>query len=125
MERSDGFKDMFLLASILLMVSTVFHSSVAVIIRHLKSVPVASLNSSREIVLVIISYLFILIGDIQIYAPTLTEKLKLLLFSKHTNNKGSGIKTMINAGCCVTAQVTLSTFALKLENAGAVAIVDR
>ena len=74
---------MFLLASILLMVSTVFHSSVAVIIRHLKSVPVASLNSSREIVLVIISYLFILIGDIEIYAPTLTEKLKLLLFSKH------------------------------------------
>ena len=73
---------MFLMASILLIVSTVFHSSVAVIIRHLKSVPVASLNSSREIVLVIISYLFILIGDIQIYAPTLTDKLKLLLFSK-------------------------------------------
>ena len=87
---------MFLLASVLLMVSTVFHSSVAVIIRHLKSVPVASLNSSREIVLVIISYLFILIGDIQIYAPTLTEKLKLLLFSKHTNSKlGSGIKIML------------------------------
>ena len=88
---------MFLLASILLMVSTVFHSSVAVIIRHLKSVPVASLNSSREIVLVIISYLFILIGDIQIYAPTLTEKLKLLLFSKHTNNKGSGFIIMLQA----------------------------
>ena len=82
-ERSDGYKDMFLMASILLIVSTVFGSSVSVIIRHLKNVPVASLMSSREIVLVIFSYLFILIGDIQIYAPTLTEKLKLLLFSKH------------------------------------------
>ena len=74
---------MFVLASILLVVSTVMHSCVAIIIRHLKSVPVASLNSSREIVLVIISFLFILIGDIEIYAPTLTDKLKILLFSTH------------------------------------------
>ena len=73
---------MFLVASILLIVSTIFHSSSSVIIRHLRSIPVASLNSSREIVLVIISYLFILIGNIQIYAPNLTDKLKLLLFSE-------------------------------------------
>ena len=77
---SDGYKDMFLLASILLVISTIVHSNVSVIKRYLRKIPIGSMNSSREVILVITSFLFIYIGDINIYAPTLSEKLKLVFF---------------------------------------------
>ena len=80
---SDGYKDMFLLASILLVISTIVHSNVSVIKRHLRKIPIGSMNSSREVILVITSFLFIYIGDINIYAPTWSEKLKLVFFGMY------------------------------------------
>ena len=77
---SEGYKDMFLLASILLVISTIVHSSVSVIKRYLRKIPIGSMNSSREVVLVIMSFLFIYIGNINVYAPSLSEKLKLVFF---------------------------------------------
>ena len=80
---SDGYKDMFLLASILLVISTIVHSNVSVIKRYLRKIPIGSMNSSREVILVITSFLFIYIGDINIYAPTWSEKLKLVFFGMY------------------------------------------
>ena len=77
---SEGYKDMFLLASILLVISTIVHSNVSVIKRYLRKIPIGSMNSSREVVLVIMSFLFIYIGNINVYAPSLSEKLKLVFF---------------------------------------------
>ena len=77
---SEGYKDMFLLAAILLVISTIIHSNVSVIKRYLRKIPIGSMNSSREVILVITSFLFIYIGDIKIYAPSLSEKLKLVFF---------------------------------------------
>jgi len=105
---SEGYKDMFLLASILLVISTIVHSNVSVIKRYLRKIPIGSMNSSREVVLVITSFLFIYIGDINVYAPSWSEKLKLVFF-----------------GCSSVIQVTLGTLALRFEKAGPVSIVDR
>ena len=77
---SEGYKDMFLLASILLVISTIVHSNVSVIKRYLRKIPIGSMNSSREVVLVIMSFLFIYISNINVYAPSLSEKLKLVFF---------------------------------------------
>ena len=121
---SEGYKDMFLLASILLVISTIIHSNVSVIKRHLRKIPIGSMNSSREVVLVITSFLFIYIGDINIYAPTWSEKLKLVFFGKFLYYNLFSV-FMFPAGCSSVIQVTLGTLALRFEKAGPVSIVDR
>ena len=107
-EKGDGYREYFLISSILVMASTILNSICSIIVRHLRKIHVASLTSSREIIFVIITFLVISCAKIDIYQTNTEEKLKILFF---------GVVCLI--------QVTLGIFAVKFEEAGPVALVDR
>ena len=60
-------------------VSTALNSNVAIIIRYLRKIHVASLTSSREIVFVIITFITIFLIDVQLKTPNLMDKLKIVM----------------------------------------------
>ena len=107
-EKGDGYKEHFLISSILVMASTILNSICSIIVRHLRKIHVASLTASREIIFVIITFLVLSCSNIDIYQTNTTEKLKILFF---------GVVCLI--------QVTMGIFALKFEEAGPVSLVDR
>lgn len=106
--EKDGFESYFFVSTILVLVSTALNSNVAIIIRYLRKLPVASLTSSREIVYVIITFITIFLIDVQLKTPNLMDKLKIV---------------MIGVFCLVTQSLTI--VALKVETASLVAVVDR
>ena len=68
-----------MVSTILVFVSTALNSNVAIIIRYLRKLHVASLTSSREIVFVIITFITIFLMDIQLKTPDLMDKLKIVM----------------------------------------------
>ena len=77
--EKEGFEGYFLVSTILVFVSTALNSNVAIIIRYLKKLHVASLTSSREIVFVIITFITIFLIDVQLKTPNLVDKLKIVM----------------------------------------------
>ena len=77
-ERGDGYNDLFLIASIVLIVTTILNSVCSIILRKLRKIHVASLTSSREIIFVIITFLVLSFANIDIYHTNYEEKLKIL-----------------------------------------------
>lgn len=106
--EKEGFEKYFLVSTIVVFVSTAVNSNVAIIIRYLRKIHVASLTSSREIVFVIITFITIFLIDVQLKTPNLMDKLKIV---------------MIGVFCLVTQSLTI--VALKVETASLVAVVDR
>ena len=77
-ERGDGYNDLFLIASIVLIVTTILNSVCSIILRKLRKIHVASLTSSRETIFVIITFLVLSFANIDIYHTNYEEKLKIL-----------------------------------------------
>ena len=85
-ELSDGYKDWFLVSSGLLVLSTAINSNTSIILRHLRKLHVASLNSSREIIFIILIIIIIFVADIQLHTPDNMDKLKLVFFGININH---------------------------------------
>ena len=107
-EKGDGYKEYFLVSSILLILSTILNSITFIILRHLRKIHVASLTASREIIFVIVTFLALSFANIDMHQTNTTEKLKILFF-----------------GIVGLAQIIMVIFAHKFEEAGPLALVDR
>ena len=71
------------MSTILVLVSTALNSNVAIIIRYLRKLHVASLTSSREIVFIIITFITIFLIDVQLKTPNLMDKLKIVMIGEN------------------------------------------
>ena len=80
--EEEGFQKHFIVSTILVLVSTAFNSNVAIIVRYLRKLPVASLTSSREIVFVLMTFLTIFIVDVQLKTPNMIDKLKIVIIGQ-------------------------------------------
>ena len=79
-QKGHGYEDLFMISALMLLASTALNSNVSIILRHLRKINVISLNASREIIFVMITFVIIFAADIQLYSPNLEEKLKLSFF---------------------------------------------
>ena len=103
-----GYKEWFLLSSILLFISNAIQSNVSIILRHLRKQSVVSLNSSREIIYVIMTFLIIFCVGLEMFTPSWEVRLKILV---------------LGVSCSITSAMNI--IALKLEEAGKIALLDR
>ena len=72
-----------MVSTILVFVSTALNSNVAIIVRYLRKLHVASLTSSREIVFIIITFFTIFLMDVQLKTPNLIDKLKIVMIGRN------------------------------------------
>ena len=72
-----------MISTILVFVSTALNSNVAIIVRYLRKLHVASLTSSREIVFIIITFFTIFLMDVQLKTPNLIDKLKIVMIGRN------------------------------------------
>ena len=103
-----GYTDDWLTAALLLFLSTAVHSNVNIILRQLRKQHVVSLNSSRDIIYIIITFIGIICGGIEIFTPSWEDRLKICFVSF------SSITT-----------TSLNIIALKIEEAGKITLIDR
>ena len=80
--EEEGFQSSFIVSTVLVLISTALNSNVAIIVRYLRKLHVASLTSSREIIFIIMTFLTIFIVDIQLKTPNLLDKLKIVMIGQ-------------------------------------------
>jgi len=107
-EIDSGYSEQFLLAAVLLFVSTGMASNIGIILRKLRGLGVLSLNSSRETIYIIITFIVIFSFGFELFTPSWKERLMILIL-----------------GVCGLLTSSLNIIALKVEEASKVALVDR
>lgn len=120
----ESYKEYYLLACIILIITTFLNSSGPILVRKLRKLHVASLSSTREIIFIMILFIIIFSANINITLPSTADKLKLVFFGK-PSFPINPFPILSISGCACTMQVILNIFALKLENAGTVTLLDR
>jgi len=107
-DLESGYTEHFLLAALLLFLSTGMASNIGIILRKLRGLPVWSLNSSRETIYIIVTFSVIFSYGFELFTPSFQERLMIL-----------------SLGVCGLLTSSLNIIALKVEEASKVALVDR
>jgi len=107
-DSDSGYTENFLLAAVLMFLSTGMAANIGIILRKLRGMSVLSLNSSRETIYIILTFLAIFSFGFELFMPTWKERLMIL-----------------SLGVCGLLTSSLNILALKVEEASKVALVDR